>query len=36
MNGAIVYWGKKLDVPTPLNRAVWALVKGLEQSWTKA
>jgi 2-dehydropantoate 2-reductase len=36
MNGAIVDWGKKLDVPTPLNRAVWALVKGLEQSWTKA
>src|SRR5438128_336631 len=24
MNGAIVDWGKKLDVPTPLNRAVWA------------
>ena len=34
MNGAIVKWGEKLGVPTPLNRAVWALVKGLEHSWT--
>ena len=33
MNGAIVHWGEKLGVPTPLNRAVWQLVKGLEQSW---
>ena len=33
MNGAIVQWGEKLGVPTPLNRAVWALVKGLEDSW---
>ena len=35
MNGAIVTWGEKLGVPTPLNRAVWALVKGLEDSWKK-
>jgi 2-dehydropantoate 2-reductase len=35
MNGAIVHWGEKLGVPTPLNRAVWALVKGLEESWKK-
>ncbi|HEV2022641.1 MAG TPA: ketopantoate reductase family protein [Terriglobales bacterium] len=35
MNGAIVQWGEKLGVPTPLNRAVWALVKGLEDSWKK-
>lgn len=34
MNGAIVHWGEKLGVPTPLNRAVWQLVKGLEHSWT--
>ena len=34
MNGAIVQWGEKLGVPTPLNRAVWALVKGLEHSWS--
>ena len=34
MNGAIVEWGKKLGVPTPLNLAVWQLIKGLEYSWT--
>ena len=34
MNGAIVQWGEKLGVPTPLNRAVWQLVKGLEHSFT--
>jgi 2-dehydropantoate 2-reductase len=33
MNGAIVRWGEKTGVPTPLNRALWALVKGLEYSW---
>jgi 2-dehydropantoate 2-reductase len=34
MNGAIVKWGEKLGVATPLNRAVWQLVKGLEHSFT--
>lgn len=34
MNGAIVKWGEKAGVPTPLNKALWALIKGLEQSWT--
>ena len=34
MNGAIVRWGEKTGVPTPLNKAMWALIKGLEQSWT--
>ena len=34
MNGAIVRWGDELGVPTPLNRALWELVKGLEHSWT--
>ena len=34
MNGAIVEWGKKLGVPTPLNLAVWQLIKGLEHSWS--
>lgn len=34
MNGAIVEWGKKTGIPTPLNRAVWALVKGMEHAWT--
>ncbi len=34
MNGAIVEWGEKLGVPTPLNKTMWALIKGLEHSWT--
>jgi 2-dehydropantoate 2-reductase len=34
MNGAIVEWGEKVGVATPLNRAMWALIKGLEHSWT--
>jgi 2-dehydropantoate 2-reductase len=34
MNGAIVRMGEQAGVATPLNRALWALVKGLEQSWT--
>ena len=33
MNGAIVDWGRKVGVPTPLNQALWALIKGLEHSW---
>jgi 2-dehydropantoate 2-reductase len=33
MNGAIVAWGEQVGVPTPLNRALWALIKGLEDSW---
>lgn len=34
MNGAIAKLGEQHGVPTPLNRAVWALVRGLEHSWT--
>jgi 2-dehydropantoate 2-reductase len=34
MNGAIVKWGDKYGVPTPLNRAMWSLIKGLEHGWT--
>jgi len=34
MNGAIVQWGEKLGVPTPLHRAIWQLMKGLEHSWS--
>lgn len=34
MNGAIVQWGEKSGVPTPLNRAMLELIKGLEHSWT--
>jgi 2-dehydropantoate 2-reductase len=33
MNGAIVHWGEKTGVPTPLNKAIWMLVKGRERSW---
>jgi len=33
MNGAIVQWGEKVEVPTPLNKALWELIKGLEHSW---
>ena len=34
MNGAIVKWGEKNGIPTPLNKAVWELMKGLEHAWT--
>jgi 2-dehydropantoate 2-reductase len=34
MNGAIVEWGKKAGVATPLNQALWELIKGLEHSWS--
>jgi 2-dehydropantoate 2-reductase len=33
MNGAIVQSGERIGVPTPLNRAMWELIKGLEHSW---
>jgi len=33
LNGGIVRFGDEHGVPTPLNRAIWALVKGVEQSW---
>ena len=33
LNGAIVERGEEVGVPTPLNRAIWALVKALEASW---
>ena len=31
LNGGIVRYGEQVGVPTPMNRAIWALVKGLEQ-----
>jgi 2-dehydropantoate 2-reductase len=34
MNGAIADLGEKMGIPTPLNRALWQLTKGLEHSWT--
>jgi 2-dehydropantoate 2-reductase len=33
LNGGIVRFGEEHGVPTPLNRAIWALVRGLEESW---
>ncbi|HEU5280051.1 MAG TPA: 2-dehydropantoate 2-reductase [Gaiellaceae bacterium] len=33
LNGGIVRFGTEHGVPTPLNGAIWALVKGLEESW---
>ncbi len=33
LNGGIVHFGRELGVPTPLNEAILALVKGLETSW---
>jgi 2-dehydropantoate 2-reductase len=33
LNGGIVRFGRELGVPTPLNAAILALVKGLEESW---
>jgi len=34
LNGAIVRHGEEEGVPTPLNGAIWALVKALEDSWS--
>lgn len=34
LNGGIVRFGREHGVPTPLNQAIWALVKGVEGSWT--
>jgi 2-dehydropantoate 2-reductase len=34
LNGGIVRFGREHGVPTPLNQAIWALVKGVEDSWT--
>jgi 2-dehydropantoate 2-reductase len=33
LNGGIVRFGDEHGVPTPLNAAIWALVRGLEASW---
>jgi 2-dehydropantoate 2-reductase len=35
LNGGIARFGGELGVPTPLNEAIWALVRGLEASWTR-
>ena len=33
LNGGIVRAGDEHGVVTPLNRAIWALIKGMEDSW---
>jgi 2-dehydropantoate 2-reductase len=33
LNGGIVRFGRERGVPTPLNEAIQALVKGVERSW---
>jgi 2-dehydropantoate 2-reductase len=33
LNGGIVRFGEQHGVDTAMNRAIWALVKGLEESW---
>ena len=35
LSGGIVRFGGELGVLTPLNEAIWALVRGLEASWTR-
>jgi 2-dehydropantoate 2-reductase len=35
LNGGIAQFGRELGVPTPMNQAIWALVRGLEASWTR-
>lgn len=34
LNGGIVRAGHEHGVPTPLNEAIWALIEGVEDSWT--
>ena len=36
LNGGIVRFGRDYGVPTPLNAAIQALVKGVEASWTQS
>jgi 2-dehydropantoate 2-reductase len=33
LNGGIIRFGREHGVPTPLNEAIFALVKGVERSW---
>jgi 2-dehydropantoate 2-reductase len=36
LNGGIVRFGREHGVPTPLNEAVVALIKGVEAAWTQS
>jgi 2-dehydropantoate 2-reductase len=33
LNGGVARFGRGLGVPTPMNEAIWALVKGIEKAW---
>ena len=33
LNGGLVHFGREVGIATPLNRAAWSLIKGLEASW---
>jgi 2-dehydropantoate 2-reductase len=35
LNGGIVRAGREHGVPAPLNEAIWALIKGVEDSWAR-
>jgi 2-dehydropantoate 2-reductase len=35
LNGAVVEWGRRTGVATPMNEAIWALVRALERSWSQ-
>src|ERR671933_61505 len=35
LNGGIVRFGEEHGVETPLHRAIWTLVKGVERSWAQ-
>ncbi len=35
LNGGIVSFGADQEIPTPLNQAIVALIKGMEHSWTQ-
>ena len=35
LNGGIVRFGREVGLATPANEAIWALVKGLERSWSR-
>lgn len=35
LNGGISRFGREQNIETPLNDALWALVRGLEHSWTR-
>ena len=34
LNGGIVRFGRELGLATPANESIWALVEGLERSWS--